>query len=97
MEKFVNFDEAYGKKKFSYDLKQYVVTVEDLKRCNKAEVASVDETTAMKDKIAKLEDMLKRQFNRCAVQASQSGCVMCGFCGMYEECDQYRTVFQKKE
>lgn len=83
-ETYVNLDDVLKKKQFSYDLKQYAVTEKDIRKAAKIEYVP-DET------VEQLENAVKVLSNRCAVQNSG---LLCGFCGIRDLCDKYRTAFK---
>lgn len=81
---YVKLDDVLAKKQFAYDLKQYAVTEKDIRKAAKIEYVP-DET------VEKLENAVKVLSNRCAVQNRG---LICGFCGIYDLCDKYRTALK---
>lgn len=83
---YVKLDDVLKKKQFAYDLKQYAVTEKDIRKAAKIEYVP-------NESVEQLENAVKALSNRCAVQ---SGGLLCSFCGLYDLCDKYRTVFKEE-
>ena len=84
--KMIYLDDALDGKIFSRDLREYVVPVRVLQSCQSVEsVEPVEENVEYKD-------MLKVLFNRCLALSSGQLCI---FCGLRNECSQYRSVLKE--
>ena len=81
--KMIYLDDALDGKIFSRDLREYVVPVRVLQSCQSVE--PVEENVEYKD-------MLKVLFNRCLALSSGQLCI---FCGLRNECSQYRSVLKE--
>ena len=81
--KMIYLDDALDGKIFSRDLREYVVPVRVLQSCQSVE--SVEKNVEYKD-------MLKVLFNRCLALSSGQLCI---FCGLRNECSQYRSVLKE--
>ena len=76
--------EALARKEWSYDLKQYVVSLKTIQRIPQA-------VTDESRELDRQKDMLKFLFNRCYACMSGMG-VLCSFCGIKNDCEEMRTV-----
>ena len=81
--KMIYLDDALDGKIFSRDLREYVVPVRVLQSCQSVE--PVEQNVEYKD-------MLKVLFNRCLALSSGQLCI---FCGLRNECSQYRSVLKE--
>ena len=81
--KMIDLDDALDGKIFSRDLREYVVPVRVLQSCQSVEPV---------EKNVEYKDMLKVLFNRCLALSSGQLCI---FCGLRNECSQYRSVLKE--
>ena len=81
--KMIYLDDALDGKIFSRDLREYVVPVIVLQNCKSVEPV---------EKNVEYKDMLKVLFNRCLALSSGQLCI---FCGLRNECSQYRSVLKE--
>lgn len=81
MSDYISRESAISGKKWSYDLKQYVVPVKHIINLPSVESNYADTTEA--------KDMLRVLFNRCLALTEGQ---MCGFCGMRQECNNSRSI-----
>lgn len=81
--KIIYLDDALDGKIFSRDLREYVVPVRVLQSCQNVEPV---------EKNVEYKDMLKVLFNRCLTLSSGQLCI---FCGLRNECSQYRSVLKE--
>ena len=84
--KMIYLDDALDGKIFSRDLREYVVPVRVLQSCQSIEPVEPVE------KNEEYKDMLKVLFNRCLALSSGQLCI---FCGLRNECSQYRSVLKE--
>ena len=84
--KMIYLDDALDGKIFSRDLREYVVPVRVLQSCQGVEPVEPIE------KNVEYKDMLKVLFNRCLALSSGQLCI---FCGLRNECSQYRSVLKE--
>lgn len=84
--KMIYLDDALDGKIFSRDLREYVVPVRVLQSCQSVEPVEPIE------KNVEYKDMLKVLFNRCLALSSGQLCI---FCGLRNECSQYRSVLKE--
>ena len=84
--KMIYLDDALDGKIFSRDLREYVVPVRVLQSCQSVEPVEPVE------KNVEYKDMLKVLFNRCLTLSSGQLCI---FCGLRNECSQYRSILKE--
>ena len=87
--KMIYLDDALDGKIFSRDLREYVVPVRVLQSCQSVEPVEPVEAV---EKNVEYKDMLKVLFNRCLALSSGQLCI---FCGLRNECSQYRSVLKE--
>jgi hypothetical protein len=83
---YIKLEDVLTKKEWSYDLRQYVVSVSNINRAERIEVFDEDES-----KTQELEEAVKQLCNRCAAWTRGATCC---FCGLRDMCDKYRTTFK---
>ena len=85
---YVKFEDLIQKKEWSYDLKQYVVSLQNINRAERIEVFDENESET-----EELKTAVKHLCNRCVTLTRFQ---LCMFCGMRDLCDKYRTVLREE-